>query len=79
MVQVNRVYLKILFINRPQFLVDSNDCKYTTFTRSIQSIKTRHSTNGRNGNVVPFYLGVLFFAVFIYLCKFSNKKWTGRG
>jgi len=25
MVQVNRVYLKILFINRPQFLVDSND------------------------------------------------------
>ena len=28
---------------------------------------------------VPLYLGVLFFAVFIYLCKFSNKKWTGRG
>ena len=26
-----------------------------------------------------FLLGVLFFAVFIYLCKFSNKKWTGRG
>ena len=25
MVQVNRVYLKILFINRPQFLVDSNE------------------------------------------------------
>ncbi len=25
MVQVNRVCLKILFINRPQFLVDSND------------------------------------------------------
>ena len=25
MVQVNRVYLKILVINRPQFLVDSND------------------------------------------------------
>ena len=24
MVQVNRVCLKILFINRPQFLVDSN-------------------------------------------------------
>ena len=22
---------------------------------------------------VPFYLGVLFFAVFIYLCKFSIK------
>ena len=28
MVQVNRVYLKILFINRPQFLVDSNDIGY---------------------------------------------------
>lgn len=27
MVQVNRVCLKILFINRPQFLVDSNDTK----------------------------------------------------
>ena len=27
MVQVNRVCLKILFINRPQFLVDSNDFK----------------------------------------------------
>ena len=26
MVQVNRVCLKILFINRPQFLVDSNGC-----------------------------------------------------
>ena len=25
MVQVNRVCLKILFINRPQFLVDSNE------------------------------------------------------
>ena len=28
MVQVNRVCLKILFINRPQFLVDSNDNLY---------------------------------------------------
>ena len=28
MVQVNRVYLKILFINRPQFLVDSNVTTY---------------------------------------------------
>ena len=28
MVQVNRVCLKILFINRPQFLVDSNGLKY---------------------------------------------------
>ena len=28
MVQVNRVYLKILFINRPQFLVDSNEAIY---------------------------------------------------
>ncbi len=27
MVQVNRVYLKILVINRPQFLVDSNGHK----------------------------------------------------
>lgn len=36
------------------------------------------STSGRNIIVVPFYLGVLFFAVFIYLCKFSNKKWTSR-
>ena len=25
MVQVNRVCLNIIFINRPQFLVDSND------------------------------------------------------
>ena len=28
MVQVNRVCLKILFINRPQFLVDSNVVVY---------------------------------------------------
>ena len=28
MVQVNRVCLKILFINRPQFLVDSNELMY---------------------------------------------------
>ena len=28
MVQVNRVCLKILFINRPQFLVDSNGNVY---------------------------------------------------
>jgi len=28
MVQVNRVCLKILFINRPQFLVDSNEMEY---------------------------------------------------
>ena len=28
MVQVNRVCLKILFINRPQFLVDSNDANF---------------------------------------------------
>ena len=28
MVQVNRVCLKILFINRPQFLVDSNEVGY---------------------------------------------------
>ena len=31
MVQVNRVCLKILFINRPQFLVDSNDNWYLHF------------------------------------------------
>ena len=30
MVQVNRVYLIILFFNRPQFLVDSNE-KTQTF------------------------------------------------
>ena len=35
MVQVNRVYLIIIFFNRPQFLVDSNEllymCKDNTF------------------------------------------------
>ena len=31
MVQVNRVCLKILFINRPQFLVDSNDSDYIIY------------------------------------------------
>ena len=37
MVQVNRVYLKILVINRPQFLVDSNvfGCKIKNFFQSF--------------------------------------------
>ena len=34
MVQVNRVYLIIIFFNRPQFLVDSNDLNYLIRTSS---------------------------------------------
>ena len=33
MVQVNRVCLKILFINRPQFLVDSNERNYIVIAK----------------------------------------------
>ena len=34
MVQVNRVCLKILFINRPQFLVDSNEGNYKGYSKN---------------------------------------------
>ena len=38
MVQVNRVCLKILFINRPQFLVDSNDIFLRNNLPSLMSL-----------------------------------------
>ena len=41
MVQVNRVCLKILFINRPQFLVDSNELRYKIHRKTNEK---RHST-----------------------------------
>ena len=40
MVQVNRVCLKILFINRPQFLVDSN-ALFSLFTSTKVLLFTR--------------------------------------
>ena len=43
MVQVNRVCLNIIFINRPQFLVDSNELGYI--------IKAAHSSRSWN---VPY-------------------------
>ena len=42
MVQVNRVCLNILFINRPQFLVDSNDLLYLKPLLSEQPIMFYH-------------------------------------
>ena len=41
MVQVNRVCLNIIFINRPQFLVDSNVflCKVSAFSPNNQNIR----------------------------------------
>ena len=46
MVQVNRVCLKNLFINRPQFLVDSNDKKYKIYyaIRFVAGLKTTVTT-----------------------------------
>ena len=47
MVQVNRVYLKILVINRPQFLVDSNGM-CNNFKNGLPMHRTTTSTKNEN-------------------------------
>ena len=53
MVQVNRVYLIIIFFNRPQFLVDSNEIK-----KYIHNAKIMLIIGGNNSNFLfpPFLL-----------------------
>ncbi len=43
MVQVNRVCLKILLINRPQFLVDSNELRYSNTKIDIKTESAKQS------------------------------------
>ena len=48
MVQVNRVCLKILFINRPQFLVDSNEI--------ISLMKTENTMNLTSFQALSYFI-----------------------